>query len=294
MGRNDGISQDKPDKFPAHIAIGIHARDNFLSRVASFVEAERFAFKIGLRRNDLLVQIWPSFRETSFHAQGLSSLGSDRPDSKLGTSLQRTRPSREEAFGWKENLNINFARFFGAQHQRRLPPDLCRDKIDRLQVCDVHTECGLNDLSGFGSADQQESPGLGTVLHLGLGSVEQEFAEGLECGFTNLTDVFHCNGVVLHVEAEVREHLAFVGQQTGLAPLSWLQGEDVVADDALQPLHAILTRDPELAAMGEVSYSHGFADGTMFNRDIPIMRWHLPTGDLLKRRAKLGMLLVKA
>lgn len=62
MGRYDGILQDKPDEFAAHIAIGIHARDNFLSWIASFVETERFSLKVGFRWNDLFVQIWPSFR----------------------------------------------------------------------------------------------------------------------------------------------------------------------------------------------------------------------------------------
>jgi hypothetical protein len=73
-----------------------------------------------------------------------------------------------------------------------------------------------------------------------------------------------------------------------------LEGKDVVADDALQPLHAILARDPELAAMGEIGYPHGLADGTMFRRDIAIVGWYFPSRDLLKRRSELGMLHVNA
>lgn len=76
--------------------------------------------------------------------------------------------------------------------------------------------------------------------------------------------------------------------------MSGLEGKDVVADDALQPLYAILARDPELAAMGEVGYSNGFPDGTMLCRYVSIVHWHLPTSDLLKRCAQLGMFLVKA
>ena len=72
--------------------------------------------------------------------------------------------------------------------------------------------------------------------------------------------------------------------------MPWLEGKDVVADDALQPLHAILARDPELTAMGEIGDPHCLTDGTMFGRDIAIVGRYFPAGDILKRRSELGML----
>src|SRR6185312_3049948 len=90
-----------------------------------------------------------------------------------------------------------------------------------------------------------------------------------------------------------REHLAFVGQQAGIAALSRLEGKDVVADDALQPLHAILACDTKLAAMREIGYPHGLADGPMFGCNIAVVSRYFPAGDILKRRSKSGMLPMK-
>jgi hypothetical protein len=97
----------------------------------------------------------------------------------------------------------------------------------------------------------------------------------------------------LYVQAEVREHLAFVGQQAGIAALPWSEGKDVVADDALQPLRTILARDTDLATMREIGYPYRLTDGTMFGRNIAIVGRHFPVGDFLKRRSELGMLPMK-
>ena len=68
MRRNACILQHQSDELAAHIAVCIHARNDFLSRIASFVQAESLFLKIGFGRNNLFVQIRPGFREAGFDA----------------------------------------------------------------------------------------------------------------------------------------------------------------------------------------------------------------------------------
>ena len=57
MRRNNGILEHQPNEFAAHVAVGIHACYDFLSRIASFIEAESLFLKISFGRDNLFVQI---------------------------------------------------------------------------------------------------------------------------------------------------------------------------------------------------------------------------------------------
>src|SRR6185437_1924484 len=93
MRRNNGILEHQPDELAAHVAVGIHACYDFLSRIASFVQAESLSLKISFGRDNLFVQIRSGLREARFEAQGLSRMGSDYSHAELVSGLHDTSPS---------------------------------------------------------------------------------------------------------------------------------------------------------------------------------------------------------
>jgi len=82
-------------------------------------------------------------------------------------------------------------------------------------------------------------------------------------------------------------------QEAGIAALAWCERKNVVADDALQPLDAVVTSHSDFAAMGKIGKPHSFAHGSMFRRYVSVMGWDFPAGDFFEGRAKMYMLAVE-
>jgi hypothetical protein len=81
-----------------------------------------------------------------------------------------------------------------------------------------------------------------------------------------------------------------MGQQAGVAAIPRLEGKDVVANDVLQPFHAIFAGHPDFASMREIGNADGLSDSTMLSGHIAVVSWHLPAGDCFERCPELGML----
>src|SRR5207245_4138288 len=72
------------------------------------------------------------------------------------------------------------------------------------------------------------------------------------------------------------------------------EGNDIVADDALKPLHPVLAGHPELPALGEVREADPVTHGLVLGGRVSVMRRHLPAGLLDERRPALHVFFVKA
>ena len=152
---------------------------------------------------------------------------------------------------------------------------------------DIRAECGLDGLGRFRPADQQQAPGVGAVFHLGFGAVEKKFSQGLKSGLTNFTYVLDPHRVVQDKHTEIAQHFSLVGEKTGIAALARLEREKVVADDALEPLDAIVAGHAKSTAVRQVGHSDGPPHGGVFCCCIAIVSRHRPSGGFFERGAEL-------
>src|SRR5207249_8294248 len=70
--------------------------------------------------------------------------------------------------------------------------------------------------------------------------------------------------------------------------------KDIVADDALSPLHPVLAGHPELPALREVHEADPATHRLVLGGRVSVMRRHLPAGLLDERRPALHVFFVKA
>ena len=124
--------------------------------------------------------------------------------------------------------------------------------MQQVKGVDVAVERRRHRLCGFRSAHQQQSPALGAILQLGLGAVQEKFSQRLKRGITHLAHIFDPYSFRLDVDPEIAEHFPLMGEEAGVATLTCLERKEVVADDALQPLDAIIAGHPALAPMRQV------------------------------------------
>jgi hypothetical protein len=85
-----------------------------------------------------------------------------------------------------------------------------------------------------------------------------------------------------------------VREKARIAALAWLERKDIVADEALQPFHAIIARDAVFATVREVGESDSLAHSLIFRDPLAILSGHFPPGDLFKGRTELRMDIVEA
>src|SRR5262245_41085862 len=123
------------------------------------------------------------------------------------------------------------------------------DGVHGLEVAHFDAEGVADRRAGLGTADKQEPPGFYTVLHLCFDAVEEKFSKGLERSIADLADIFYPQTIGEDIDSKVAEHLALVSEKARIAALSWLEWDNIVADEALQPFHAIVAGDADLAAM---------------------------------------------
>ena len=161
--------------------------------------------------------------------------------------------------------------------------DLGCDGAHRLEVAHLDAEGGADSRAGLGPTDKQEPPGLRTVLHLRFDAVEKKLSEGLEGGVADLADIFHPQAVGQGIDSKVAEHLALVREKARIAALAWLERENVIADEALQPFHAIVAGDADLAAVREVGESDCLAHRLIFRDPFAIVSGHAPIQRPLQR-----------
>jgi hypothetical protein len=83
-----------------------------------------------------------------------------------------------------------------------------------------------------------------------------------------------------------------MGKEARVSSLSRVQGKDIVADDALEPLHPIVAGDAHFAPVREVGESDGFADGPIFAEHVSIVSRHLTIGNLLEGGLQFGVVVV--
>jgi hypothetical protein len=72
-----------------------------------------------------------------------------------------------------------------------------------------------------------------------------------------------------------------------------MQGEEIVADHALKPLHPIIAGHAKFAPMGEVNDADRFADGAIFREHISVVQRDLPVGDLVERGLQFVVVVVE-
>jgi hypothetical protein len=73
-----------------------------------------------------------------------------------------------------------------------------------------------------------------------------------------------------------------------------LQRQNVVADNALQPFHAIIAGHANFATVREVGEPDCSADGSVFRDPIAIVGRHVPPCNLFKGRAEFPMMVVQS
>jgi hypothetical protein len=83
-------------------------------------------------------------------------------------------------------------------------------------------------------------------------------------------------------------------EKARIAALAWLERENIVADEALQPFYAIVAGDADLTAVREVGESDCLAHRLIFRDPLAIVSGHVPSGDLFKGRTKLRVEIVEA
>ena len=76
--------------------------------------------------------------------------------------------------------------------------------------------------------------------------------------------------------------------------MAWLERENIVADEALQPFHAIVAGDADFATVREVGESDCLAYRLIFRDPFAIVSGHVPPGDLFKDCAEFQVVLVEA
>ena len=113
-------------------------------------------------------------------------------------------------------------------------------------------------------------------------------------GFADLTDILYPQTVSLYIDSKVAEHLALVGQEARITALAWLERENVVADESLQPFHAVVAGDADLAPVREIGEPNGLTHCLIFLDPFTIVSGHVPSGDLFERGVKLCMEIVDA
>src|SRR5262245_60004466 len=172
--------------------------------------------------------------------------------------------------------------------------DLGCDGAHWREIAHLDTEGGADSRAGLGSADEQEPPGLRTVLHLRFDAVEKKLSESLEGGIADLPDIFHPQAITQGIDSKVAKHLALVREKARIAALTWLERENVVADEALQPFHAIVAGDADLAPVREVGESDCLAHCVIFRDPLAIVSGHLPSGDCFKDCAEFLVVLVES
>src|SRR5688572_7936422 len=172
--------------------------------------------------------------------------------------------------------------------------DLGGDCAHRLEVAHLDAEGRADCHTSLRSADQQKSPGLCTILHFCFDAVEKKLSEGLEGGITDLADVFHPQAVRQGIDSKVAEHLALVREKAGIAALARLERENVVANEALHPFHAIVAGNANLAAVREVRESDCLAYRVVLRDPLAIVSGHFPPCDVFEDGAEFLVVLVEA
>ncbi len=203
--------------------------------------------------------------------------------------LNEPLPCCHEAVRRNQDFIITFAGFLGANDEGGATTDRSGNEVERSESGDVRAECCGHGRRGVGPADQQQSPALSAVLHFGLGAVEEEFPQRVIGLIADLTHVLEHDGIGLHIASEVGEHFPLVGQQAGVAALAGLKGEEIVADDALEPLHTIVAGHAKFAPMGEVGDADLLPDSAIFSEHVPVVQRDLPAGDVLECGPKACM-----
>src|SRR5438309_5465883 len=230
---NLSILQDEAHQPPPHRAVGVHASDHFLSRVAALGQAEGLALQIGFRRDDVLIQIRTGVGEARLHAQALQGVRAEGPQSKRLTVRPAAVPRCLESVGWLEDCHVGVAGLLGADQDACMAVDVHRHERERLEGGWFSPERRVDELRRLGAADQEQPPGLGAVLHHGLCAEQQVLADRRMGDLPDLIHVLKHQGLAELVHPEVGDHFSLVREEARVNSLSRSQGKDIVADDAL-------------------------------------------------------------
>src|SRR5207344_1247325 len=115
-------------------------------------------------------------RKPRLQAQRFSSLCADWCDTVSRACLHQLLPCHDECICREHDLDVHLAGFLCADQQRLLSGNFLSEEIKWLENTQVLPECRCDHLRSMWAAEQQNSPRVGTVLHLGFGAVEQKLA----------------------------------------------------------------------------------------------------------------------
>src|SRR5687768_15640286 len=84
-----------------------------------------------------------------------------------------------------------------------------------------------------------------------------------------------------------------MSEEAGIPALPRAQWQNIIADDALQPLHTIVAGHAKFAAMRKVGEADGIADCPVFIEGIAIASGHQPAGDIFEGGSQFGVMVME-
>ena len=176
---------------PPYVAVGVHPRHDFLPWIATLIQAECFSFQVRFRWDDLFVEVRPGLRKPASMRRASRAW----PPTALMPYVAPASMSRSQAVlrvSTGNNISKSFSPVSSVRRTNALwPPILATMALTGVRSLISTPKAALTVGQAFGSADEQESPGLRTVLHLGFDAVEKKLSESLEGGLADLADIFY-------------------------------------------------------------------------------------------------------